>query len=271
MPIKVLDSETSMCTLTDFNDLFEGRTKAVGSMAQDYVRQASQRDSWSDDPGQGAVPERLRGDFKYAVELMKTINVGAVAGNITSLAPDFEFGLLEGTEVNMDQYLRHEPRCMGRIVMPEAADGERIIRVAVGVGGNCGTSSEELVKRAAIVLKVIQEYSDAGYGVEVFAFSAGSIDHDGRGRLFTAIVDCSRSATGQIISAMASTKVFRTLIFAALSEIPNAPGYLGYPINHKQAAHAIPRVHEQLKKHLGKNIKIIAAGASEEQVREALK
>lgn len=270
MPIKVLDKETSICTLNEFNDIMEGRIK-VDPIAEEHVRQAKRRgDRWYDDPGNGDVPERLRGSFEYATELMKKINVGTVAGNISSLQPDFEFGLLAGTEVDYDQYLRHDPRCLGRIVMPEMENGERIMRVAVGIGGNCGVSAEELVNRAAIVLKVVQEYAEAGYGVEVYAFSAGQVGWDGS-RLFTAIVDCSRSTTGQIISAMASAKVFRTLIFAALASIPDSPMNLGYPINHTQNASQMPRVADQLKKHLGNHTKIIFAGASESQVREALK
>lgn len=270
--IRVLNKHATMATLSDLNAMLQGRVPTP-SLATRHVEQAKRDgDSWYDDPDRcsGQVYKRLSGDFDYARELMKKINVGSVAGNIQSLQPDFEFGLLSGTEVDMDAYFRHDPRCLGRIIMPEIENGERIMRIAVGIGGNCGIDSETLVKRAAIVLKVVQEYSDAGYGVEVFAFSAGTNEYNGK-EPHVAIIDCSRAVPGQVISAMASTKVFRSLVFAVIAMIPGINQYsLGYPVGHDQNAKAMPATEKLIKEVLGQNTKVIFAGADEKNVREVL-
>jgi hypothetical protein len=200
---------------------------------------------------------------------MKKVNVGSVAGNIQSLQPEIEFGRMVGTEVDMDAYLRGESRCLGTISMPEMENGERVMRIAVGIGGNCMVTSEELVKRAAIVLKVVEEYSEAGYQVEVYAFCA--VRKGNKSENAVSIIDCSKSAAGQVVSAMASTKFFRTMIFALLAILPDIGYGLGYPINHTQQPEKMPDVTATLKKVLGAHTKVIHAGANEKQVRDALK
>lgn len=270
MPLQLLERNASMTTLNDLMKIYMGQEKCQPD-AQSYVDDARRMNSWSDDPDESTphIDKRLRGDFKYARELMKKVNVGSVAGNIQSLHPEIEFGRMTGTEVDMDAYLRGESRCLGTINMPELENGERVMRIAVGIGGNCMVTSEELVRRAAIVLKVVEEYSEAGYQVEVYAFCA--VRKCNKNENAVAIIDCSKSAAGQVISAMASTKFFRTMIFALLAILPDIGYGLGYPINHTQQPEKMNDITARLKKVLGSNTKVIHAGANEKQVREALR
>jgi hypothetical protein len=269
LSFKLMNSNVAMAKLSDFDRALKGVEK-LDAKPQRRLNEAQNNDSWYQDPDRGSLDDRLRGKFQYAEDLMRKMKVDASCGNIVSLMPDIEFGMLDGTEVDFDQYLRHDPRCLGRINMPEAENGERIIRIAVGIGGNCGISPEELVRRAALVLKVVQEYAEAGYGVEAYAFFATSLNcRPGDSRI--GIIDCTQAATGQIVSAMASSRVFRSLVFALMDVIPDMTPYIGYPIGFTQNPEHIPDTNEKLKKVLGDNTKIVHAGANENQIREALK
>lgn len=278
MTVKIHGRDFATCEMSDFYDMMK-YGKGVENLQNDgkeYLERAkrvNKYDNWAEDPDFGTSYQRCSGDFAYATELMKKTKIDLDCGNIASLQPSYEFGLLTGTEVDFDSYMRHDPRCLGKINMPITDDGDRIMRVAIGIGGNCGISADELIKRAARVLKVVETYAEAGYGIEVYAMYAGQRSYgsmDPKG-LYSAVVDCSRATPGQIIGAMSSAKVFRSLVFSLLASLPDRCGGLGYPINHTQNPQCIPLVDARMKELFGNNLRIIHAGADEKQIKEALK
>jgi hypothetical protein len=271
--MKIINNQTVLANMADFDAMMRGTVELDNKYSKKYVESAKTytADPWYEDPDKGTSNQRLMGDFKYAQALMDKVKISASNRNIIALQPAVEFGMYDGTEVDFEQYMRHDPRCLGRIQMPEVENGERTVRICLGVGGNCGIESGELVSRAARVMKVVKEYEDAGYGVEVFSLFAGTKEPDG-GEFANALIDCSGSASGQITSAMCSTKVFRSLVFALKAMIPGiSQSSLSYPVSHTQNSRDIPRLNRHLKDILGEHTIIIHAGATEEQIQDALK
>lgn len=204
---------------------------------------------------------------------MKKVKLNLDLGNVKSLQPEIQFGMYDGTEIDYEAYLRHDHRCLGRIEMPEAENGDRTVRFVLGVGGHCGIKSQELVNRAAKLLKAVEEYESAGYGVEVFALYAAQQDNERDSTFCNVLIDCSRSSSGQIISAIGSTKIFRTLVFAMRYAVPGGhrDGGMGYSVNHSQNARYIPKLNAHIREILGTHTKIVNADANEKQIQEGLR
>jgi hypothetical protein len=256
-------------TVSDLSDLLDGKVKAEknANEVNSFVSDAKADSYWSNDPGTGNITNRVRGDFEYARDVMKSYKPIDLAGNIESLQASIEWGRHDGTFIDFDAYFNGEPEFMGEVVTPVVEDGERTMRIAVGIGGNCGIKAEELVKRAARVLRVANAYSEAGYNVELYAFCPVLYDSGNYDRKCIAIIDCSGSTVGQSVAMMSSAKVFRSLVFAMICW-EDTVFCCGYPVNHTQNRGAMDSVTKQIRSVLGANTRVIHAGASDEQIKE---
>lgn len=278
MAFKLIGKHIATCEISDFYEMNK-TGKALPGMHPDAQRRIdnarNMSDSWLNDPDFGTPDQRFKGDFKYAQEIIQKTNTKIDIGNIESLQADINYGLYDGTEVDMDAYLTGQSNCLGRINLPVIDNGERTIKVAIGIGGNCLISAKDLVVRAAKVLSAVRQYEEAGYGIELYAMYFGRINNwkdiseDGD-NVACALIDCSRAATGQAISAMASAKIFRTYVFACLATIPDIGYGLSYPIDHAQSPGQMDTARKVIKKYLGQNTKVVFAGADEEQIAKDL-
>lgn len=221
---------------------------------------------WAADPDNGSLDQRVAGQFDWAVKEIAKFKLDPKGGNVESLQPEFEFGLLDGTEVDMDQYMIHNPRCLGRVIHSTPPNGERVINLALCVGMSGATPAAELARNSAAVLAVAKKYDDAGYEVKLHVvcplLTCGDI------RLV--IVDCSQSSIGQVISMSCSALVFRTLMFDAMEEQINTSPNKAQAISHLQNSGYLQKVKAEIKRCVGVDTKVIFTGSSESQVMEEI-
>lgn len=255
-------------TVSDLSGLLDGSVKPESNSdeCRSFIKDALSDNSWSNDPGPGNVKDRVRGDFKFAREVMAGYKPLELAGNIESLQAQIAWGREVGTFIDVDAYFAGENEFHGEIVMPVIDDGERTMRIAIGIGGNCSISSQELVKRAARVLRVAAAYDEAGYSVELYAFFAAQVKYRNNSDHVIAIVDCSQATVGQSVAMLSSTKVFRSLVFSLVCWETSVP-MCGYPVNHSQSPEDMGTINKHIREVLGNNCKVIHAGASDEQIK----
>lgn len=223
---------------------------------------------FSRDPDLGTLNDRLSGKFDWAFKQIAKKKDVATHGNIDSLQPDFEFGLLDGTEVDFDQYMIHNPRCLGRIVQNQAPNGERTINLAVGIGMSGATNSIVLAENSASVLSVVQKYEEAGYAVRLHAFfpfmESYNSDHIG-----AVIVDCSMASVGQAVSILCSALVFRSIIFDAIEKVGHSPNNV-QAVSRHQNSYKINAMRKLVMSQIGRDTKIIFTGDTEEDIKKEL-
>lgn len=271
--VKRINSDKKKCkvvtaTVSDLSELLEGKAKYNGNddECRSFVRDALKDDSWSNDPGPGNSKDRVRGDFKYARDIMSQYTPLELIGNIESLQAQIAWGRETGTFVDVDAYFAGENEFHGEIIMPTIDDGERTMRIAIGIGGNCNISAEELVKRAARVLRVASAYDEAGYNVELYAFFAAQYKYKRNDHHVVAIIDCSKATVGQSIAMLSSAKIFRSLVFSLVCW-EDSVSMCGYPVNHTQSPEDMGVINKHIREVLGGNCKVIHAGASDDQIK----
>lgn len=271
----ILRKNFAMLNMDDLSKIESGQVKLTNEFRQSIDRGvnwltknmgcAKAGTDFSADPDGGSIGKRLSGDFKWAVdEINKMKNVASV-GNVESLFPEVEFGHLAGTEVDFDQYLRHDPRCLGRVMSNVRSDGESVVRIAIGLGGSGFVQARELARRTAQVMRIAKQYEEAGYGVELFGMYATMTKKTNPYECGAVIVDCSRSSVGQAISCLTSTLVFRTLGFEVISAIGHSPNG-SYPVWKQLNADRMPEIRTIVKRQLGNDTRIIFPGSTDEEI-----
>ena len=106
------------------------------------------------------------------------------------------------------------------------------IKIAVDIGGNCGTGADAMKWRGAYAAALADKYAEAGYSVELFAYAG--VSHLCTRKEVSAqfIVKLLDSSETYDIEKMANTisfpGFFRTLIFEAILTVPETvSGSLG--------------------------------------------
>ena len=267
----------------DHLDHHNGHVKSgIKERLKEYTSFGSYSSKWARDPSERAVTReaidnRLRGigDAKVAAMIKNAspkIADGITFESLNEL--ELEAGLLCGEEIDFDAYQRGDARCLGRWNCNVTEDGDRVVKIVIGMGGNCLMKPEDLASMAANGFALGRKYEEAGYSVEWSCFIANKRDGlNGREVISVVLFDVGRATIGQVEAMIASPMMFRVFGFAQqdfITGIKYDSGY-GYPINHKQNPESMPLVSDALLYWCGKDSVVIHVGASERSISEALR
>lgn len=271
-------------TPSDLNDLRNGKlwdkaTNRTPQQARDGFNETFGSQfyrGWAKDPDGLAslelLEKRFRGDFDWA---MAELNKGStdVIGNVESLNElELHDRQLVGEEINWDAYERGDCRCLGEWRINPVENGERVLKIAVGIGANCMASPEEVVRMATPAFAIAKAYAEAGYGVEMIAFSAvkGGIGNGGKAGVVA--INCGEATISQAVSMLASALVFRSTVLRMQDYIEGWRHEFGYgsPIDHKQTRHSMATISNYLHDNYGDDLIVVHSGANTEQIKAAL-
>jgi hypothetical protein len=263
-----IENDFCMLNMSDIEKFVKGQAGKSGSYCSDM--EASRTRGFTADPDFGSVWERLQGSFDWAFKVMEKQSKVAAVGNVESLTIETEWGLLDGTEIDFDRYMMRDSHCLGRLFMPPSFDGNRVIRVAVGIGSNAMTSAEELARRSAIILRIVKQYEEAGYNVELFGFFPATSLWSRRGAstVGSVVIDCSKSTSGQALAALCSSLLFRTVGFDLLNLIGRDPNS-NRTVAHYSEPGLMPVAKADIKRRLGSDTVVIFSGSDDEQIKAA--
>lgn len=261
-----VEKDFCMLNMSDIEKFVKGQAGKSGSYCSDMEK--SRTDSFRSDPDRGSIWQRLQGSFDWAFKVMEKQSKVAEVGNVESLTIEAEWGLLDGTEIDFDRYMMRDSHCLGRLFMPPSFDGTRVIRVAVGIGSNALTSAEELARRSAIILRIVKQYEEAGYSVELFGFFPVTNAWGRDNKVGSVVIDCSKATSGQALAALCSSLLFRTVGFDLLNMIGRDPN-CNSTVAHYSESGKMPVVKAEIKRRLGSDTVVIFSGSSDEQIKAA--
>lgn len=257
----------AMVNMSDLKDIYNNGHKTTFMKGEYYWNQKDDFKSFRKDPGGGTIQDRLEGRFQWAQDFISKQKSVFQIGNVSSYVPEYEFGHMVGTEIDFDQYFKHDPRCLGVLKNNESDDGQRVIRIAVGLGGSAWRTSEDMATQTAKTLKVAKQYEEAGYGVELYGMYASFDKEDRKPGVY--LIDCSRASVGQAVSVLCSTKLFRTIGFTIMACMGHSPGW-SYPIWTELENRLMPECEKIVKSMIGNDTKVIFPGYSDEQITKIL-
>lgn len=125
-----------------------------------------------------------------------------------------------GGAVDMGRYVTGDPENMIDFKLAPSNGQDKVCTLLVGVTANCGQNAQDMVKRGAAVVALIDILAGTGRAVEVWVEATSFKDYDDTDGKSVSVLVCVKPANGpmdldQLLYMVAHPGAFRKAMFAA--------------------------------------------------------